>query len=359
MKEQSFKDQLVAYIHNRLEAQYYESFFDEMTKIDTAILESWIADVLDQDEEQNIKQIRVPDLQSVHQKVLENIYAVDPPKRPLIRRIGFWTWASCAAVLLCILSILYLKNLPISPEGHITWYENNNAYTMSIQLPDSTTAILYPHAKIGFEYANQGRHVQQLQGRVVYRVHKNKAAPFRVDYKGYLTTALGTIFSIDPKNADQVLIKLLEGKISVGPVGADSRRVIYLKPKEEVLINLHLQQMHKFSEPELATTHSSRVDKDLRNLLPNLAANVEWTNQSVKFNQTKNIQLLRVIESLYDVSIICDSPDLLNNSFTGSLNNKEPLTNFLTSFCQLNGCMFQMDNGIVHISDSGRKEAKQ
>ncbi|PUV25025.1 FecR family protein [Sphingobacterium athyrii] len=360
MKEQAFKDQLLAYIHNRLDAQYYESFFNEMAEMDTATLELWIAEVLDQDEGQALEQIALPDLNIVHQKVLDDIYAIDPPKPALIRRISPWTWASCAAVLLCVLSVLFLKNFSTSPQEQITWYENKNAYTVYAKLPDSTTVILYPHAKIRFEYNGRGqRDVQQVQGRVVYKVHKNKNAPFQVNYKGYLTTALGTIFSVDPKDADHVLIKLMEGKISVGPFTRDSRSLIYLKPKEEVLVNLNLQQMIKFSEPELTKSHPARVDKELKKLIPNLTANVEWSNQSVKFNQTKNVQLLKVIESLYDVSVICDSPDLLNSSFTGSLNSKESLTNFLTSFCQLNGCTFQVNNGIVNISNSGRKEDVQ
>ncbi|WP_104381181.1 FecR family protein [Sphingobacterium sp. HMA12] len=360
MKEQSFKDQLLAYIHNRLDVQYYESFFDELAEMDTAILQLWIAEMLDQDEGQTLEQIPLPDLNSVHQKVLDHIYAVDPPKPALIRRISLWTWASCAAVLLCILSVLFLKNFSTPAKEQITWYENKKAYTIYAQLPDSSTVILYPHAKIGFEYNDQGqRDVQQVQGRVVYKVHKNKNAPFQVNYKGYLTTALGTIFSVDPRDTDHVLIKLMEGKISVGPVAGDSRSLIYLKPKEEVLVNLNLEQMIKFSEPELIKSQPARADKELRKLIPHLTANVEWSNQSVKFNQTKNVQLLRVIESLYDVSIICDSPDLLNSSFTGSLNSKESLTNFLTSFCQLNGCTFRVDNGIVNISNSGRKEDVQ
>lgn len=360
MKEQSFKDQLLAYIHNRLEVQYYESFFDEMAEMDAAILELWIAEMLDQDEGQVVQQIHLPDLSIVHRKVLDHIYAVDPPKPTLIRSISPWVWASCAAVLLCVLSVLFLKNFSTSIKDQVTWYENKNAYTIYAQLPDSTTVILYPQAKIGFEYSGQGhRDVQQVQGRVIYKVHKNKNAPFQVNYRGYLTTALGTIFSVDPKDTDHVLIKLMEGKISVGSVTADSRNLIYLQPKEEVLVNLKLQQMIKFSEPELTKSQPARVDKELRKLIPHLTANVEWTNQSVKFNQTKNVQLLRVIESLYDVSIICDNPDLLNSSFTGSLNSKESLANFLTSFCQLNGCTFQVKNGIVNISNSGRKEDVQ
>lgn len=360
MKENSFKDQLLAYIHNRLDAQYYESFFDEMAEMDAATVELWIAEMLDQDEGQALQQVNLPDLSLVHRKVLDHIYAVDPPKPALIRSISPWVWASCAAVLLCVLSVLFLKNFSTSIEHQITWYENKNAYTIYAQLPDSTTVILYPQAKIGFQYSDQGhRDVQQLQGRVIYKVHKNKNAPFQVNYSGYLTTALGTIFSVDPKDADHVLIKLMEGKISVGSVTADSRNLIYLQPKEEVLVNLKLQQMIKFSEPELKKSQPARVDKELRKLIPHLTANVEWTNQSVKFNQTKNVQLLRVIESLYDVSIICDNPDLLNSSFTGSLNSKESLTNFLTSFCQLNGCTFQVNNGIVNISNSGRKEDVQ
>jgi len=360
LKENTFKDQLFAYIHNRLEAQYYESFFDEMVKADTVLLESWIAEILDQDETQQLQQIPLPDLKSVHLKILENIYTIDPPKRTVLRRMRFWAWASCAAVLLCVLSVLYVKKSSTLPDDRIIWYENKNTYTVYELLPDSSTVILYPQAKIGFEYNKpDSRKVQQLQGRVVYKVHKNKEAPFQVNYKGYLTTALGTIFSVDPKDNDHVLIKLMEGKIAVGPLAADSRSLIYLKPKEEVLINLNLQQMIKFSEPELTKSHPARVDKALRRLIPNLTANVEWSNQSVKFNQTKNVQLLRVIESLYDVSIICDSPYLLNSSFTGSLNSKEPLVNFLTSFCQLNSCTFQVNNGIVNISNSGRKEDVQ
>lgn len=360
MKVQSFKDHLLAYLHNQLEARYYTSFFDEMATMDTATLELWISEILDQDETQKLQQIPLPDWSSVHQKVLQNIYAVDPPKRTLTRRISFWAWASCAAILLCVLSVLYVNNLSRAPEQHIRWYENKNAYTIHAQLPDCTVVMLYPNAKIGFGYTGAGRrYVRQEQGRVVYRVHKNIESPFQVNYKGYVTTALGTIFSVDPKDNNHVLIRLMEGKISVGPALSSSGQLLYLKPKEEVVVDLNLRRMTKFSEPELTKSQSSRVKKKLSELIPSLAAHVEWTNQSVKFNQIRNVQLLRVIESLYDVSMICDSPELLNNSFTGSLNKKESLENFLTSFCQLNGCTFRIKNGIVQISNSEREEEAQ
>ncbi|MDR2271517.1 MAG: FecR family protein [Sphingobacterium sp.] len=366
MREQSFRYQLVEYIHNRLEAEYYEAFFDEMAKIDPVLLQSWIAGILDQEDIQNTRKINIPDLSNVHQKVLANIYSMDPPKTRRILRLNYWAWASCAALLICALSVLYIINPNIPPKveriADITWYENNHSYAINLQLPDSTGVILYPNSKVSFVYDKLGnRVIQQLRGRVIYKVHKNPAAPFQVDYKGYITTALGTVFSIDPQTDDKVRIKLMEGKISVGPavIHEHDQQLLYLNPNEEVLINLLSHQMTKSSETELTRTHLSRVDKKLKELIPNLNADVEWTNQSVNFTQTKNAQLLEVIESLYDVSIICDNPDLLTNSFTGSLSRKESLEKFLANFCQLNGCSFRIDNGIVHIDNPAGKEGSQ
>ncbi|MDM1294182.1 FecR family protein [Sphingobacterium sp. N143] len=362
MKEESFKYQLVEYIHNRLDISYYETFFDAMAQMDRLQLQGWIDEVLEQMAEE--PPVTLPDLSAVHQKVLENIYSIDPPQRKGVKWMMYWAWGSCAAILICVCTWLYWLSFSDHPntgdKTSLFWYENKHAYVVSMQLPDSSTVILYPNAKISFERNKLGnRMVQQQGGRVIYKVRKNPEAPFQVNYRDYITTALGTIFSVEPKPAERVLIKLMEGRVSVGPGKTAAQQLVYLEPHEEVLVDLRSNRMIKSSERELKTSHSSRVNKKLEELIPSLKANIAWTNQSVSFNQTKNIQLLQVIESLYDVSVICESPELLTNSFTGSLNRKEPLEKFFTNFCQLNGCSFKMDNGIVHLSNLIRKEGTQ
>ncbi|VTR44834.1 FecR family protein [Sphingobacterium thalpophilum] len=363
MEEQSFKYQLAQYIRNRLEAQYYEAFFDEMAKIDSVILENWVNEILEEDERRETD-IQIPDLYLLHKEVLNNIYSLDPPKSRQPKTIHYWAWASCAAILLCVFAAFYLmhkgdgRHTKSTPS--VFWYENTQAYAIDTWLPDSSIAILYPNSRIAFTYEKSGkRAVQQLCGKVIYKVHKNQKAPFQVHYKSWVTTALGTIFSVDPMTDERLLIKLMEGKISVGKERQNASQLVYLRPGEEVLVSLRSRQMLKSSGDDLAQSMGARANKKLRALIPRLSSSVEWTNQSVSFSQTKNIQLLQVIESLYDVSIVCDSPGLLGNSFTGSLNRKEPLEKFLTNFCQLNGCTFNIDNGIIHLSDVNRKEVSK
>ncbi|WP_270087919.1 FecR family protein [Sphingobacterium sp. SYP-B4668] len=363
MEEQFFKYQLVEYIHNRLDLQHFEAFFEHMVKVDPVQLEQWITEQFeDQENETVADQMSLPNLADIHKKVLKNIYALDPPQTNRIRKIAYWTWASCAAVVLCILSWLYVlhgSRYETNPST-LSWYENCHSYAVSTLLPDSSTAILYPNAKIGFESSKKGsRDVQHVSGKVIYQVYKNPKSPFQVHYKGYTTTALGTIFSVNPQANENVLIKLLEGKISVGPYQASKENLLYLNPNEEVLIDLRLHQMVKSSAHELMKNRFARADKKIVELIPDLLANVEWTNQTVSFNQTKNIELLQVIERLYDVSVFCENPELLNSSFTGSINRKEPLETFFTNFCQLNGCSFNLDNGIVHVKNVTRKEEPQ
>ena len=361
MKGHIFKYKLQEYIHNRLDLKEYEVFFDELNEVDPILLQQWIAEILEEKESDASHRIPIPDLSKVHKQVLQNVYEIDPPVTGTTRKMTYWIWASSAAVFLCVLSLLYIFNFKTSSEvndrSRLFAYENTHSYTVDMQLPDSSIAILYPNAKISYVLNEEGdREIKQLQGKVIYKVHKNPKSPFTVNYRDYVTKALGTVFSVDPKSDENILIKLLEGKVSVGHFDALPKDLVYLNANEEVEVDLKLHKMTKLSEKVLEKSRLARVDKKLSELIPSFNANVAWTNQAVEFSQTKNTQLLQVIENLYEVSIICDSPELLSNSFTGSLNRKEPLEKFLTNLCQLNGCAFRLDNGIVHLSNSIRKE---
>jgi len=361
LKGHFFRNKLAEYIHHTLDLKEYEAFFDELNEVDPVLLQQWISEILEAEEEGARARIPIPDLSRVHQQVLQKVYAIDPPVERKTRKITYWIWASSAAVLLCLFSLLYIFSPNIQEEAvnksMLSWYENSHHYTIDMQLPDSSIAILYPHAKISYVLNEEGkREIKQVQGKVIYKVHKNPKAPFTVNYRGYVTKALGTVFSVDPQADENILIKLLEGKVSVGLFDARPQDLVYLNGNEEVKVDLRLHTMTKMSAKVLEKSRLARVDKKLSELIPSFNANVAWSSQSVEFSQTKNTQLLQVIENLYEVSIICESPELRSNSFTGSLNRKEPLEKFLTNFCQLNGCSFRLDNGIVTLSNSARKE---
>jgi len=361
LKGQFFKFKLQEYIHNRLDLKEYEAFFDELNQVDPVLLQQLIAEILEEEDEAVSARIPIPDLSRVHEHVLQKVYEIDPPVTRKTRKMTYWMWASTAAIFLCVLSLLYVFRFKtpseVSYKSMLSYYENAYNYTIDMQLPDSSIAILYPHAKISYALNKEGiREIKHMQGKVIYKVHKNPNAPFTVNYMGYVTRALGTVFSVDPKANENILIKLLEGKISVGHFGALPKDLLYLNPNQEVEVDLKLHKMTKLTEKVLDKSRIARVDKKLSELIPSFNANVAWTSQSVEFSQTKNTQLLQVIENLYEVSIICESPELLSNSFTGSLNRREPLEKFLTNFCQLNGCSFRLDNGIVTLSNLARKE---
>ncbi|WP_293931934.1 FecR family protein [Sphingobacterium sp. UBA6645] len=216
-------------------------------------------------------------------------------------------------------------------------------------LPDSSRVKLSPAAKLTYRtnFAKD-RELNQVAGEITYFVHANKDLPFRVINQGVQTRAVGTTFSIDDYNNENLIIKLLEGKIVVeDPTDNTDSEIILNNPTAIVVSKVNFTYNHINENKE---GHKKAWDKERKSIRNNYSeSTIAWSNQVVNFSGVSNADLFSIMERLYGVSIDVENPKITNGNFTGELYQNDNLENLLTIFCQMNGCNFTIKDNIIRI----------
>lgn len=157
-------------------------------------------------------------------------------------------------------------------------------------LSDGSKIILEPQSKLTIArgFGSKTRTVS-FTGKAFFNVAKNKNVPFIVDAKGFKVQVLGTQFTLDQKDNNQVYLK--EGKVKVDYRG----HTTFLLPKETWLANKHGVEKHFY-------------DSDVERIFD--------------FNDMKFDEAITQLEKTYNISI--EYPDqfknnIINGDITGNL----------------------------------------
>ena len=187
-----------------------------------------------------------------------------------------------------------------------------------------------------------------MSGQATYYVHPDKERPFRVVYEGVQTRALGTIFSVGSYDQDNLLVELLEGKIVLEEAEKRLDNQVYLSEKSTIVINKKDFTYRLLKKEKSNYKRAWEMERE-NNVGENTKSSIAWSNQVVNFNGVSNADLFSIMERLFNVTIDIENPKIINGNFTGELFQDENLESFLTSFCQMNGCTFTINEHVIKI----------
>ncbi|MGN5953977.1 FecR family protein [Sphingobacterium lactis] len=282
---------------------------------------------------------------------LQQLYAHIQPKRKYIKIIKFISVA--ASLIGIVFGFLWLSPLFKSTklDQNQLIISNYGKNILKEYLPDSSIVLLSPQSKliIGSNYL-ANREINQLEGEITYEVKKNKKNPFSVIYQKTKTTALGTKFTIKEEKNSTILISLLHGSIAVTPNTFKSGIPIILKNNGKVRINLNTDSYNiidSTASPIKTKLWTASLKKEISAIVKN--GQVEWESTQINLHQVPNIQLTEVLRSIYGFSIKIEDKQIVMGNFTGSVKKEENISSFLSSFCQLNGCSFSIDQNMIYI----------
>lgn len=361
MEELKIKEQLRAYLENQFELEDYDAFFDSLTKIDSVILKQWINEILEADikvyNEERI--MALVNFDVIQKKLNDHIISESVFQGSKSNKLKTFRWiGSAAAAILCIVGFAIYLLKPQNSASQAYFFENYNAYNISAMLPDSSMVILFPKTKISYTLnsATGTREIAHLKGKVLYKVKKS-TKPFKVNYEEYTTTALGTKFIVDALINQYPQIKLLEGKISVSHnVNGDNKYVI-LEKEGIVTIDLAKSIINQHLSAITSRKNMERIGENKLHVSAELQGKVNWSSNLLEVNQIKSLEIFKLLEHIYDVTILTENSDLQNYEFTGSINREQRIEDFLTNYCELNGCSFINKDQIIVINTNQRKEA--
>lgn len=216
--------------------------------------------------------------------------------------------------------------------------EIENPYSekiMEFQLSDRSVVQLHPGAKIKMEpsYGKSDRKIQ-LEGKAYFTVAKNTSIPFVVQSGDFITTALGTEFSVE-SDLNKIKIKLFQGKISIE--SADTNKYDF-----EKLILTPNQEFEMKLNNAIAKKPKKEIKVQKEETKPKIANKVQ---KEIKEEENTHIltyhkeTLKNVIEDLnknYSEKILFDESDIQDISFTGQIYLNDPLIQTIHMICHLN-----------------------
>jgi len=264
-------------------------------------------------------------------------------------------WAVAASIIAIItVSIIYFsvstnKNViakVANEQLNMQQISNNGNTNKAVTLQDGSIVLISPNSTISFSNNFSLKRDINLIGKATFKVAKNAQKPFTVFANGVSTTALGTEFSVDAFY-NNVVVKLLEGKVVVKPAGTNTKfSDTYLTPGEQCFINNQIRTfaVSKFSINKAIPNKAATAIRTLKN-------NSYKSNDiaALEFNKAPLTEVFSKIGYKYNKRINYANANLGIATFTGSFLQTDSLNNILTIICTTNDLLFKEENGIIII----------
>ncbi len=281
-------------------------------------------------------------------KILEKTGQQDTLVRP--RRTWLPKWVAAAAVLV-IVGLAYLVSPTLISPKHIAstgikqqvrhdtiQLRNDGAGEKEFILIDSSKVILYSGSSIAYDerYGIQGRAIQ-LTGQAKFSVSPDTTQPFVVEANGYTTTALGTSFIIDARNAGRINVKLLTGKVLVRstpktPYVIKDQRLL---PGDELAIDVQGADLKR-------RTLGKKTSSKKESAVSSYPEQVE--DLSLHFEETSLKEVLRRLSINRAISFDVKGVNIGDLYFTGDFSRRDDLKTILDIISVTNGLEYELQN---------------
>lgn len=210
---------------------------------------------------------------------------------------------------------------------------NTTSSVIKLILPDSSLVLLEKGSELKFpvDFDSSRRDVD-LVGVAFFKVAKDASKPFTVFSDEIATTALGTEFQVTAlNNADNINVKLFEGKIVIKSSGRGSKKLdknFYLHAGEEFNLNRKTMvgEVLKFDS---AASGAAIISFQNSN-------NVLKGNNWYMFNNQNLPEVLDQLATMYHVKIEYKRSEVDGINFIGKIDNKDSITRILKDIAELN-----------------------
>jgi ferric-dicitrate binding protein FerR (iron transport regulator) len=220
----------------------------------------------------------------------------------------FIRWTQIAAAVLLPISILftvyfYRENKQIlSEEMFVTTGKSERA---TITLPDGTVVSLNAESKLGYLPKNYNKKERKItfSGEGYFQVYRNQKFPFYIHAKGLQVKVLGTVFNLSVReDAGTAELVMEEGSVLLSSIRTNKS------------VTLHENQKAVLDQSTgLITVFTDENVRDVS----------AWRRGDMVFRNTQLVQVIRMIEKNYNVTIKMNCVECLTDEFTGTL----PLNN--------------------------------
>lgn len=203
---------------------------------------------------------------------------------------------------------------------------------LTVQLSDGSKIKLNSDSKLIYPavFATDKREVQ-LIGEGYFEIAHEQDRPFVVKSGNLVTTVLGTKFSINAFNKNNIRVALVSGSVKVEELDINS------KVKDQNTLNL---------EPGFkAVFENNNLKKRKINDLIDLG----WKDDIITFNNDNIDEIITKLENWYGVEFMLKDKQKIDKLFKG-IYKQEILVNVLESIGHAMNFKFEMDGNTVYIT---------
>ena len=249
----------------------------------------------------------------------------------LYTRLHTWKYIAAASVMLLFLTVSQL--ILNTSDDHTVWVESKSPAggIVNLTLDDETVVALNASSTLGYplRFDKKNRTVS-LDGEAYFKVAKDTERPFIVETKNLKIKVLGTHFNIKSYDDDQKEITTLEeGSVSIELKHADvqNKQPVILNPGQQIILD--------------KVTGETRICKVEAGLY------ASWKDGQCFFENEKFIDIIKILERQFGVTIKITSPNLENQLYSGFFGKKDGVQQILNYFKKYRNFDYkQNDTGI-------------
>lgn len=238
-----------------------------------------------------------------------------------------------AASIVLLATLAYMVSRYAGMKDITIQQTNSSAGINKVILSDGSLVWLKGNSKLDFPKAFSGntRNVS-LHGEALFEVAKDPAHPFVIQCGDLITTVLGTSFNIKTTE-ENIEVVVLTGKVSLTSV--TDRQGFIVLPNQKAVYNGQQKQ--------LAKVDSAGEEK---------MAAINGTEYNMEFEDTPMREIIKRIESKFNVKVHTRDPKLNNCMVTGNFTDQS-LEGTIDMISQALSFKYEIMDGSVLLKDAG------
>ncbi|SIO41766.1 FecR family protein [Chitinophaga niabensis] len=207
---------------------------------------------------------------------------------------------------------------PGSGEMNELWAPAGSDY--KIELSDGTEIWLNSMTRLRFPFQFTGNTREiAIEGEAYIKVAKDAAKPFIVHLPSGDVTVLGTAFNVN--TYERTAVALVQGSVQVKM----QSQTILLKPGEQAVYDGSLIT-NKFEREEV----------------------LSWMEGLHMFNNASLAEIVKVLPRWYGVEVVLDDASTAQSRFTGYIDRKRPISEFLHEIKATTEADYYYKDGVLH-----------
>lgn len=277
----------------------------------------------------NLEKIDVDNAwEKVHSKLMENVVKInDSPVRFSFMRTTLFRIAAGVLILVGLgIASTYMNNAGYLSKK-ITVIAGNQQKNVLVSLPDGSKIYLNRNSEFSYK-KNFGRHKRDvyLAGEAFFEISPDVSKPFIIDAGKAKVKVVGTSFNVITNNTESAV-------------------EVFVKTGKVLVSDNSGSQTIQLDQGFVGTINSKETAKILNNN-PNY---LSWKTGLLVYNGQKLDVVFKDLKRVYNMDIISDDPEILENTWVSPIDNQSQET-IIRLICTSFNLGYTKDDNVYHLT---------